>query len=311
MDRVMVSLGVASEAQVGRALAVKAEETVLGLFDLTTAGFRFDDGTDPDPGALPVDYDVHDIALRGMKRLDDGKQIEAVFGDRKAVPKKTGLPGEGATEWDWPKASLFMSIDGKRTVRDLILKVHGSDHLVRKMLFELYEEGLVAVEASGAAPSAKNGRNGQGAVGFHREKLNQLHELIVQGQFEEVFDRLDAAFEADPENAYLRELMVEAEKAFLQAMERDGYSPTKVPVPIRAAGDADRGNLTPDEGHILGLCDGTWDIQSLLWILPMRQFDVVSTIRALEERGVITLLDPSDQSLRNGELPRTNRSDVV
>ena len=45
--------------------------------------------------------------------------------------------------------------------------------------------------------------------------------------------------------------------------------------------------------HLFDLCDGSWDTQSLLWIVPLSTVEGIRTLVSLKERGLIRFEKPS------------------
>jgi len=51
--------------------------------------------------------------------------------------------------------------------------------------------------------------------------------------------------------------------------------------------------LTPNEVFLLSRIDnGSWDVRSIIQITPLREIDVLRTLKKMREKGLIELKDP-------------------
>jgi hypothetical protein len=56
-------------------------------------------------------------------------------------------------------------------------------------------------------------------------------------------------------------------------------------------------HLSPTEFFLLSRIDnGTWDVRSIIQITPLREADVLRTLKKMRETGVIELRDPPPTS---------------
>ena len=140
---ILVEMGAVTKEDLDRVVAAKASEAIFGLFDWDDAEFFFDKDESPDPNAMGFDLDVQDLLLRGAERLDDQAQINAIFQDPSMVVSRTDLEPSPDLLADWPTREVYKSIDGKRTIEEITLKVHGTEFLVAKILLRLYHDNLI------------------------------------------------------------------------------------------------------------------------------------------------------------------------
>ena len=59
------------------------------------------------------------------------------------VVSRTDLEPSPALLANWPTREVYKSIDGKRTIEAVTLKVHGTEFLVAKILLRLYHDELI------------------------------------------------------------------------------------------------------------------------------------------------------------------------
>jgi hypothetical protein len=134
-----------SQAELTRQVAAKAEETIRSLFDWDGAVFRFHDGATLEPNQIEVNLSVRDVLFRGLQHHDELNEIRKVFTSSGIVLRHAdkSIPPELLKK---PIARrIFESIDGKRTVAEILLHAHASDFLVVKLLNTLYRKGLLAI----------------------------------------------------------------------------------------------------------------------------------------------------------------------
>jgi hypothetical protein len=59
-------------------------------------------------------------------------------------------------------------------------------------------------------------------------------------------------------------------------------------------------HLSPAEFFLLSRIDGSWDVKSIIQITPLREVDVLRTLKKMREKGVIDLKDPEADVSRTG-----------
>jgi hypothetical protein len=113
---------------------------------------------------------VQDVLLRGLKRYDEMKRVRQVFQDPGIVLRYTEKPPPPEVFGNRMARTLYATIDGDRTIADILLQVHGSEYVVYKFLFELHRNGYVeishvkSVAARPAAPAAVPASTATGAA---------------------------------------------------------------------------------------------------------------------------------------------------
>lgn len=156
LGRILVDMGVLSQNDLTAHLEAKAEETIYSLFDWNDAIFRFDDGLDNRSDIFPVDLQVQDILLRGLKRFDEMQRIRRVFHDPGIVLRYTAKPPPPEVFNNKMARTIYATIDGDRSIAETLLHVHGSEYVVYKFLFELHRNGYIElshVKPAGEAPA--------------------------------------------------------------------------------------------------------------------------------------------------------------
>lgn len=331
LGHILVAMGSLSEDDLLLLLEDKAQETIFGLFNWDDAEFRFAEGETADANILAVNMRVDDILLRGAQRWDEMQRFRGVFNDPGIVLRRTARMPPAEVFKNRMARRIFESINGERTVAEILLHAHGSEYLVTKFLYELHRAGVAEVagvkqverESSrapveppeieellpadsgfAAAPVAADPRSravappvaapapapapsvvAEGDLEFARRLLNR-------GEFDSALEILDRAYKAQPGDEALRRLLAEAEASFVEKSYKHYLPPTKIVTLQRAAETLTAERLSPTEFFLLSRIDGTWDVKSIIQITPLREVDVLRTLKKMREKGLIELKDP-------------------
>jgi hypothetical protein len=344
LGRILVSKGALSEDELLRCLEDKAQETIFGLFEWSDAEFRFADGETSDPNIYAVNMRVEDILLRGAQRWDELQRIRAVFNDPGIVLRRTSRVPPAEVFRNRMARRIFESVNGERTVAEILLHAHGSEYIVTKFLHELFRAGVVeiaevrrverehvapqatvaeavpaiATRAAGApapaaaprvaaavaapppharvAPAEKGVPAPPLGGAVNPDDLDVARRLLNRGDFDAALDILDRAYKSQPGDDALRRLLVEAEASFVEKAYRHFLPPTKIVVLARSMDTLTAERLSPTEFFLLSRVDGSWDVKSIIQITPLREVDVLRTLKRMREKGLIDLKDPAPQS---------------
>jgi hypothetical protein len=141
------------------------------------------------------------------------------------------------------------------------------------------------VAPASARPAAPAHIVDEGDLEFARRLLNR-------GEFDSALEILDRAYRAQPGDEALRRLLAEAEASFVEKAYRHFLPPSKVVTLLQAAESLTAESLSPTEFFLLSRIDGTWDVKSIIQITPLREVDVLRTLKRMREKGLIDLKDP-------------------
>jgi hypothetical protein len=358
---VLTEMGIITEDELISHLEAQAEEVIFSLFDLQDAVFRFrQEETDQD-NLFPVCLRVEDVLLRGMKRVDEMRQIREVLNDPGIVLRYSKkAPPQEVFENEMAR-TLYGAIDGERTIAEILLHVHGSEYIVTKFLFGLQRNGFVEIsgvkkreparkipaaapapaaipepaslesqteaatqattatatlEAPGASeerlpdippttpdlPSRQPEGSGDSAElelleesDTHRleRRLEKASQLMSQAEYESALEILDQVYQEYPGDESLRRLTSEAEAAFIEKAYRHYLPPRKIVHLVHSMEEMETENLSPTEFFLLSRIDGSWDLKSIVQIAPLREADVLRTLKRMREQGMIAIKDPA------------------
>src|SRR5262245_46307356 len=255
LGKILVTSGALAEDELLRCLEDKTQEAIFGLFEWNDAEFRFTDDETGDPNVYEVDLRVEDILLRGAQRWDELQRIRAVFNDPGIVLKRTARIPPAEVLRNKMARRIFESVNGDRTVAEILLHAHGSEYIVTKFLHELFRAGVfeiaevrkveepAAVETAGGAVAVPQARAAVAvaappspAVKVEVDDLEVARRLLSRGEFDAALDILDGAYRLQSGDEALRRLLVEAEAAFVEKAYCHFLPPNKIVVLARDVG---------------------------------------------------------------------------
>ncbi|HKQ61749.1 MAG TPA: DUF4388 domain-containing protein [Candidatus Polarisedimenticolaceae bacterium] len=320
---ILLELGALTQKELLQELAAKAEETIFGLFDWDDAVFRFDLQRPIDPYTIEVHFTVEDLLLRGLRRADELQQIRGLFPSSGVVLRRTATPEPPEVQSRAMAQRIFASIDGLRTVGEIVLHAHSPEFLVLKFLYTLHKRGLVEIGETRAVPpdtSTILDRTAEAATapaelpvatptpaapqraaaeeptpGSHRQEIDVAARLLVRGEHDAALELLNACYRAHPGDEYLRQLIADAEASYLQKAHEEEFTPLTVPRLLQPTTALAGRSLSAAERFLLSLIDGKSDIRSLLWVAPLRDVELLRALRGLRDKGVIELLGAGDR----------------
>jgi hypothetical protein len=325
LGALLVASGQLTEQDLAHHLEAKAEETLISVFDWHDASFTWHEGALPEGYVLPLNLRVEELLLRGARRHDEAKRIDAVFHDPGIVLSRTAKRPPAEVFKNRMARGIYESIDGTRTVAEILLHAHGSEFLVKKFLFELFRSGMVEIVevravdepppvlapasvpapepvrvAAAPAPAPRPALAAPAKALSPRDDprrvqaaLEAARRLQERGELDAALDLLNAVHRSNPEDDALRRLVLDAEVAFVDKAWKHYVPAAKVPVLTRPVDSLTGETLSPQEVFLLSRVDGAWDVKSIIQVSPIREVDALRTLKKLRERGLIELRDPA------------------
>lgn len=311
----LVEMSVLSRAELANEVAAKAQETIHSLFDWEQgAFFRFDEGATLDPDQIEVNLSVDELIVEGKKRAGELREIRKVFPSSGAVLARTGVDAPAQLLERPSTRRIFDAIDGRRTIAEILLYARVSEFRVLQLLYRLFGRGLLRIaqtrpvrpghetlldvaaaakrataSGEGAAPGASGGRTqDDDDVDASIERAIQMIEKM---EFEGAVEVLRMVCR-DHVNDYARRLLLKAETGVLSSFREDDSFISQIPTLLRDRRESLAEDVQPAESFLLTMIDGTTDVQSILWLSPLREIDVLTAMRRLRDQGVIEMRAP-------------------
>ena len=296
LGSLIIEEGMLSEEEVLRLVAAKAEETIYGLFDLSDVAFRFDPDRAPAEHSMTVNIHVHTVLLDAARRTDELNRARGVFTSMNVVLQRTERTPDPASLASYMGKKLYETINGVRTLAEIILACRTSEYLACSFLLRFLELGVIQL-----------GEVRQAAVsnGTESDPAAKVRELVSQDRFGEALELAETSNLQAGHNQYLSMLLTRAESGFVANTYRTRIPPDAVPLAIEGATDpSTQPELGADELFVLELADGKWNVRSLAWIAPLRKADLLRSMVKLLDAGLIRMLSEEEQQqLPEEELP--------
>ena len=142
---ILVQMGLLAPREVLRYISEKAEETIQGLFDWDDAVFRYHEGATLEPDQIEVNLSVDEMIERGLRHQAELARIRQHFASSGVVLAPAEAPAPARLFEHEVARRIYESVDGQRTIAEILLHAHASAFLVLKLLSRLYERGVVRI----------------------------------------------------------------------------------------------------------------------------------------------------------------------
>jgi CheY-like chemotaxis protein len=147
----LVDAGRVTREQLRDALARQSSELVYDVLRWASGRFEFRSEALPALAeSAQLSLPVASVVMEGFRRVDEWRIVEADLGDFDSVLQKDPVAIEqgGVERLAKQEQKLLEIVDGKRSVREIIVESHMSSFDVCKVLFQLLEARLVRRRAS-------------------------------------------------------------------------------------------------------------------------------------------------------------------
>lgn len=289
LGQVFVEMGVLSDGEVSRFVTDKAEESLLGLFDLRDGVFRFEESAATDPTMMAIRIKVSELLERGEKLHEELDRVRAVL-KTGTVLCHSNRPPELDGTGNAIAQRIYDAVDGKRTIAEVLLHTRASEFVAMKLLFQLYRNGILKIRDEQSVEP----------VGGTPEAAAQLaRQLVAQGDYESALDTLEAAYRLHREDGTLRRMIPKVEAVFVETTYRREVPPNRIPVLLVPKENLLQEDLSPAEFFLISTIEnGNLDVKSITWVAPMREVEVLRMVKRLLARGVIELLESTAEARR-------------
>src|SRR5690349_3590087 len=129
LGKILVVIGLISEADLMRLMRLKAEEEIYDVFLWKDGEFHFIDNELPQTQTVPLKVDVTGISMEGTRRVDEWPRIRELIPNDNVIPVVQKAI-EVDQEFDEAQTTVLDAIDGKRTVAEIVLESRSSSFLV-------------------------------------------------------------------------------------------------------------------------------------------------------------------------------------
>jgi hypothetical protein len=284
LGQVFVEMGVLSAHEVDQFVSAKAEESLLGLFDVKDGVFRFEKTAGADPTMMGVKLKITELLERGEQLHAELDRIRAVLKTGTVLGRSNRPPADD-TLTHTVAQRIYDAVDGKRTIAEVLLHVRTSEFVALKFLYKLYSQGALKIRDAQIVTS--DGGTPEAAMQLARQ-------LVAQGDYEAALDALESAYRLHRTDEALRRMIPKVEAVFVEMTYRRDVAPKQVPVLVLPKESLLQEDLSPAEFFLISTIEnGNLDVKSITWVAPMREVEVLRMMKRLLARGVIELRDPA------------------
>jgi hypothetical protein len=327
LGTILQDMGEIEAEELAYELSAKAEENIFSLFDWKQAVFRFKQGEPDDPWLLDFHASVDDVLQRGLQRVDQLDAIRRLFISSGVVLEHglTQVPPQVLASG--LARRIMESIDGQKTIGEILLHAHASEFLVLKFLASSVHSGFVSIASVGAVnaqhptlldtdesrakaakPAAQEPEEFVTTVpapkSTFEEKLELAQHFLAQAETEAALDVLDECYEERPGDEYLGHMIQKAETAFITGCRDGDFQGRYIPVRVEErALELEDSTFTAAERFLMGMVGERHAIQTLLWVAPMREVDVYRALLRMKRTGAIDLQDAGEIDLEGTAAP--------
>ena len=295
LGKILVMIGLINEEHLTRLMRLKAEEEIYDVFLWPEGEFHFIDNELPQMEMVPLKIDVTGLIMEGTRRVDEWPRIRELIPHDAVVPiLEKAIPPNA--DLDDAERTVVSSIDGRRTVTEIVLESRSSSFLVCSTIHTLMRAGVARVVdedqplgGSATVPEAA-------PFALDLDEIDEIQAMLVGAQsalrnkdFEKTQRLLKAAQTLDPNHPRVRSAVKGAEAVILAELRNQGLSESKVPRITKPVEEITKMNFNPHEGFILSRINGTWDIGSLVKISPIREPDAMLIFYKLWKDGIIEI----------------------
>jgi uncharacterized protein DUF4388 len=291
LGKILVVIGLITEQDLMRLMRLKAEEEIFDVFLWKEGEFHFIDDELPQMEMVPLRIDVTGIIMEGTRRSDEWPRIREVIPNDAMIPVVM-KPIEVDEEFGEAQTTVVDSVDGKRTIAEIVLESRSSSFIVCSTLRPLIRDGFLSLHEAGAPVSAPEPFPATAEPGF--SESDEIHSLLSAAQtalrskdFDKTQRLLKAAQNLDSNHPKVRASIKGAEAVIMAELRNQGVHDNKVPRVTKSLDEITNMNFTPNEGFILSRINGTWDIGSLIKISPIREADALMIFYKLWKDGTI------------------------
>jgi hypothetical protein len=283
LGRILVDEGLFTEREIQELLRKKVEETITSLYLWERGTFTFHDDEMPPDELVPFSMKIEEIDTEGRKALEEWKKIREVlpsdnlvfevFEDR--VPKGTALSF-------FEKRVLRAAAEGE-TASEISLELHSTGFPVNRILYRLHTHGALGVLRMREVVQPEEPAEPTDRL---RERGQSSYE---QGRYEDTIVVARSILVREPENEEAIRLLKKSEQMLSDSLYEKYFCREDIPYLKKPLDELAGRNFPAHERFILARVNGKWDIKMLIRICPLKECEVLQTLKNLLQNDIIGL----------------------
>jgi predicted transcriptional regulator len=179
LGRILINRQLITEAEIQRIVQLKVEESIYDCFLWEVGSFEFHDGMTPPQKSMLLSLDVTGIVMEGARRVDEWTRIRKVVkgGDAvvAAIPEAIAEMLPLAPE----VADILSRLDGAKSIDQLVIEMRVPEFKINKLIFDLYEKGMIRILSPGGRLGEKSSLQLQRARQLvEKQKLQEASRML-------------------------------------------------------------------------------------------------------------------------------------
>jgi hypothetical protein len=293
LGRILVMIGLVSEPVVNTVLALKFRETLLEAFDWPeNATFTFEKTfAKVTENMMNVKVALIDIHKESDFRLQAWEQFRAAFPSGGCTLE---LVRENLVDEPKPgsiDAKIVVGIEAGQTLDELALGLHATDYFLFQRLYALHTLGAIVVHPPDTNPPIEIDIDvdlGLGDSPSAESMLGNARVFFAQGNHRDSWSlaRRSHSMVATLETTLL---LKQIEAAWLPQLRADLLSKRRVPATVIEAEKLKALPLAAPERYLLSRVDGKREIDAIIRVAPLREFEALTFFDRFAAQGWIKL----------------------
>ncbi|MFZ5444645.1 MAG: DUF4388 domain-containing protein [Myxococcota bacterium] len=275
LGRILEMIGLVARETLETVLSTKFRETVLDACNWVDGVFRFEPGKKVPLGdGLRVQVPLIDVHKESDFRVQAWQLMRQAFPSGACTLE---LRRENLVDPPKPGSideKLFASIEAGQTIDEMALKLHATDYFLYNRLYAYFHMGALQVHEP-AGPAIDIDLNlGLGDSPTAEQLLGNARVFYEKSNFRDAWALARRSNELTPTlDAAL--LLRQIEVAWLPQLKADFVSSGRVPGMLIGPEQLAKVSLSAPERYLLSRVDGKRDVENILRIAPLREFEAL------------------------------------
>lgn len=290
IGRILVMIGLITEQVLHSVLSMKFRETLLEAFNWTDGNFTYDASAKPkQPEGLEVKVPLIEIHKEADFRVQAWEQFRLAFprGDCTLVLDRANLiepPRPGSVD-----EKLFNFIEAGMTIDEMGLRLHATEFFIYNRLYAYHRLGAIQVKqpAEPAGFDIIEVDLGLGDSPSAEQILENARTFLAQGNYRDAYslakrsNQITATLDAA--------LLIRQVEVAWQPQLKAELLTSRVPTLTANADTIAKLSLSAPERYLISRIDGRRDVESIVRVAPLKEFDALAFFDRFVTQGWVTL----------------------
>ena len=284
LGKVLNMVGLVSAETVKEVLAIKIRETILDVFLWDSGVFYFEDAPPEPTDELDTSVPLAEVVREAEFRATAWNAFRGEF--------PTGAAALEVVEAKVPASMDPGTVDGRllqlardgNTIDEIGLALHATDFHLYQRLYALARQGMLRAAAEGPDLTDAIEEAVEAA-----DLLARARGLLADGRAGDAELIAARAVELWPGSEPARLLLAQAEDQLGERLRALLLGAPQAPVLLVAQAEVAQMRLSSADKYLLSRCDGQRTVRQIVQIAPLKELEVLKTLRRLADGGVVRL----------------------